>query len=283
MAEEWKIDGPRVLDIGGEAERVRRLKVGIVGGHIDVVTHDDSPAARLEVSGVEGEPLRVRWDGSTLKITHGKDSEGILDRITFPFSGMERNKVFISLSIPEDASASVSTVSAGALVAGIHAAVKTNTVSGALALDDIVGPTDINTVSGDVECHQLEGPLKVKSVSGSVTAQLSRLPSVTVHTVSGDIALDLTNSEATISSTSVSGDITVRSPHDGYRVSANTASGQVVVDGRELRRGPHAPGGELTEGDGALRVKANAVSGNVVVLRPGGSVPADDDSGEKAV
>ena len=67
MAEQWTIEEPRVLDVGGEGERVRALKVGLVGGRVDVVTHDDSPAARIEVSEVKGQPVLVRWDGSTLK------------------------------------------------------------------------------------------------------------------------------------------------------------------------------------------------------------------------
>jgi DUF4097 and DUF4098 domain-containing protein YvlB len=104
-------------------------------------------------------------------------------------------------------------------------------------------------------------------VSGTVTAQSSELPEATVHTVSGDVALDLTNAVASVSSNSVTGDVTVRAPHRGYDVRANTAGGQVVVDGRELRRGPYASGGQLTEGDRALRIKANAVSGSIVVLR----------------
>ena len=55
-AQEWRIEGPRVLDIGGEGERVERLEVGIVAGRVDVVTHDDSPTARVEVTEVEGLP-----------------------------------------------------------------------------------------------------------------------------------------------------------------------------------------------------------------------------------
>lgn len=286
MSEEWNIDGPRVLDIGAEDERVRHLKVGLVGGHIDVVTHDDSPAARLEVSSIEGEALRVRWDGSTLRVTHGLDYDRILERLRERFEGHDRNRVVISLSIPESAAASVSTVSADAVVAGVHAKVRANTVSGSMTLDDLVGDIDVNTVSGDVECNQLEGSLKVNSVSGSVTAQRCSLPSVTVHTVNGDVALDITNAAATIASTSVSGDLTVRAPHGGYDVNANTASGQVVVDGQELRRGAHAAGGRLSSGDGALRVKANAVSGNVVVLRPATGAPSsngDGDNGKQAI
>ena len=288
MAETWTIEGPRVLDVGGEGERVSALKVGIVGGRVDVVTHDDSPAARVEVSEVEGQPVLVRWDGSRLQISQGKESDSsLIDRARSRFEGIERNRVVISVSIPQDASAQVSTVSASALVAGVRGRVKANTVSGSFTIDDIVGNTDVNTVSGDVECQHVRGHLRINSVSGMVTARQCDLPSVGVLTVSGDVALDLTNGTAAISSTSVSGDITVRAPHDGYSVKANTASGQVVVDGRELRRGPHAAGGQLTDGNGSLQVKANAVSGNIVVLRAESGRAASDGAaggnGQQAV
>jgi hypothetical protein len=280
MAEKWSVEGPRVLDIGGDGEQVLALEVRIVGGRVDVVTHDDSPTARVEVSEVEGQPVLVRWDGSTLKITQGPDSEvGIVDRVRQTVEGLERNRVVVSVSVPQDATANVSTVSADALVAGVRAAVRTNTVSGSLTLDDIGGVASVNTVSGAVECSRLNGPLSVNSVSGSVTAQRSELPDVSIHTVSGDVALDLLNGKASISSTSVSGDVTVRSPLGGYDVRATSAGGQVVVDGRELRRGPYAAGGQLTEGDGALRLKANAVSGNVVVLRSADAGPSAGEPG----
>ena len=69
MAQEWQIDGPKVLDIGDEFETVSKLKLGLVAGRVDIVTHDDSPTARLEVHEVEGRPLLVSWDGATLKIS----------------------------------------------------------------------------------------------------------------------------------------------------------------------------------------------------------------------
>ena len=95
------------------------------------------------------------------------------------------------------------------------------------------------------------------------------------------MTLDLVNAAVTISSTSVSGDVTVRAPHDGYDVTANTASGQVVIDGRTIDRHSRPASGRLTDGNAGLRLKANAVSGNVVVLqsasapsRPAPSAPA---------
>jgi hypothetical protein len=209
MSNEWMIDGPRVLDIGEDGERLRRLTVSIVGGRVDVVTHDDSPTARLEVTSVEGEPLRVRWDGAHLRIDQGKDGDSsVVDWLKRMTARFERNQAVVSLSVPEDADTSI-------------------------------------------------------------------------NTVSGDITLDLVNSAAQIKSTSVSGDVTVRAPHRGYDVTANTASGQVVIDGHNIDKRSRPAGIRLTDGDGSLRLKANAVSGSVVVLkaRPTG----DDEAPAEAV
>lgn len=274
MSEEWSIDSPRVLDIGGDGEQVTSLSVAVVGGRVDVVTHTDSPTARVEVADVRGMPLRVVWDGSKLKITHGVDGARILDKVRQVFDGLEHNRVALSISVPEDTRTTVSTVSATGLLAGLRSGAKANTVSGSMTLDDIVGPVDINTVSGDVECEGLRGPLKVNTVSGSVTAQRSDVPEVNIHTVSGDVTLDLVNAATSIGSSSVSGDVTVRAPHDGYDVKASLASGQVVIDGRTFDKFSRPASGRLSDGAGSLRLKANAVSGNVVVLNAHPGSPA---------
>lgn len=279
MTQEWSIEGPRVLDIGGEDERVGAVSVMVVGGRVDVVTHDDSPTARLEVTSVEGLPVRVRWDGSTLRITHGKDDDhSVVEMIRRTVESFGRNKVVLSLSVPQEASASVSTVSATGLVSGVRAKVTANTVSGRMTLADLRGPLEVNTVSGAVDCTDVEGPLQVNGVSGAVTVQAGRLPTAEVNTVSGDIALDLLDGRCRVESNSVSGDVTVRAPLRGYDVEGHTATGQVVVDGRQLsaggRRGGFGfgRGGQLSEGDGELRVRASAVSGSIVVLRSPGRV-----------
>ncbi|MEO7061024.1 MAG: DUF4097 family beta strand repeat-containing protein [Lapillicoccus sp.] len=305
MAQEWHIDGPKVLDIGDEHERVTRLVVALVAGRVDVVTHDDSPTARVEVTEIEGLPLQVRWNGGKLTVTHGTElDKKVLDLIKRTLDTVARNKVVVSISVPVETRTTVSTVSATALVSGVREAVKANTVSGSMTLSDLVGDLDLNTVSGDVECTDIVGPVKVNAVSGTVTIQSGHLPRVKITTVSGDIALDLTSGTSDISSNSVSGDVTVRAPLTGYDVEANTASGQVVVDGHKVGRhgraqarsggnGGHShryyghdQGGHLHEGDGALKIKANALSGSIVVLRAtpqDGPTPQDRPASQDAL
>ena len=270
MAQEWQIDGPKVLDIGDEFETVSKLKVGLVAGRVDIVTHDDSPTARLEVHEVEGRPLLVSWDGATLKISHVKDKDGNLWE-SVKSLGQDKGKrsARVSISVPAKTDITASTVSAGALINGVRATVKASTVSGSLTLDDIVGDVFANTVSGDIECHALEGNFKGNSISGALTVQASRLGQIKLNTVSGDITLDLTDGRAQIQSNSVSGDVTVRIPRGGgYDVAAHTASGHIVIDGQSMGGNvPYQRGGQLSDGDKALVIKANSVSGNVVVLR----------------
>ncbi len=286
MTQEWLIEGPRVLDIGEEHERVGKLEVGIVGGRVDVVTHDDSPTARIEVTHVEGLPVKVTWDGSTLRILHGKewDNNNVMEMLKRTFEHFGRNKVVISISVPTDAAATVATVSGEAVVSGLRNVVKVNSVSGALIVSDVKGEVDMYTVSGTVDGDELTGTAIVNSVSGTVTLQRSSLPDVKINTVSGDIALDLTTGASRIRSNSVSGDVTVRAPLTGFDVEANTASGSIVVDGRQLSKGFGAGAmgrerlGHLREGDGALQIRANAVSGSVVVLRSAAPTAGPQDA-----
>jgi hypothetical protein len=270
MAQDWQIDGPKVLDIGNENETVGKLRLALVAGRVDIVTHDDSPTARLEVHEVTGPPLLVDWDGWTLKISHVKEKDGNLwDNMKALGLDKGRRRARISISVPATTDINASTVSAEALINGARAKVKANTVTGSLTLDDIVGDVDANTVSGDIECHGLEGDFKGNSVSGALTVQASRLRQIKLNTVSGDITLDLNHGGAQIQSNSVSGDVTVRIPQGGgYDVAARTASGHIVIDGQSMDgNAPHQHGGRLIEGDKALVIKANSVSGNVVVLR----------------
>jgi Putative adhesin len=273
MAQEWQINGAKVLDIGDENEAVSKLKIGLVAGRVDIVTHDDSPTARLEVHEVRGQPLLVTWDGWTLKVTHVKNKDASLwDSVMSFTQDRGRRSARVSISVPATTDINVSTVNADALINGVRATVKANTATGTLTLVDIVGDVVASTVSGDIECHGLTGDFKGNSVSGALTVQASRLGQVKLNTVSGDIALDLTHGRAQIQSNSVSGDVTVRIPAGGgYDVDAHTATGHVVIDGQSMNGNtPYQRVNQLSDGDKALVVKTNSVAGNVVVLRAPG-------------
>jgi hypothetical protein len=61
-------------------------------------------------------------------------------------------------------------------------------------------------------------------------------------------------------------------------VAAHTASGHVVIDGQSMNgQSPFQRGGELSDGNKALVIKANSVSGNVVVLRAANDQGTDSE------
>jgi DUF4097 and DUF4098 domain-containing protein YvlB len=268
MAQKWEITEPKLLDVGGEGERVGALTIGLVGGHVDVVTHDDSGAASVEVQEVVGPPLQVSWDGHKLEITHVKNNgHNIWETIKSLGSGTSNFRARVSVSVPSDATASINTVSAGAVVSGIHANSSLNTVSGDIAADDLDGKLEINGVSGTFEGRNLRGKLEANTVSGSMTVHQSALDPIELNGVSGDITLDLTEHDTRVESNTVSGDVTVRVPEGGgYRVKVSTMSGAAIVDGIQLGGQWHR-GGEARDGDESLRISATSVSGDVVVLR----------------
>ncbi len=273
MAEQWQVDGPRIIDVGSDQERIESLVVALIGGHVGVVTHSDSPSARVEVTSVEGLPLRVSWDGHVLKVMHDKQSAGSLfDALRRLIDQPGDQRAEVSISVPASVRVSVSTVSAGVVASGLRRGLTANTVSGELTVSDIEGTTKLNTVSGAAECAGLRGEAKLNTVSGSITVQDSDIRAAKLNTVSGGIALDLRNGRADVSSNSVSGDVTVRAPYTGYAVSASSATSQVVIDGQSFGRAERAAWGDgrshgwaggsaatLRQGDESLRIKANSV------------------------
>ena len=65
--EKWLIHPgeTRVIDV----DDVRTLKIGLVGGQVDVIAHDE-PGVRIEVHGVTVKDLRIEATGDALEIDH---------------------------------------------------------------------------------------------------------------------------------------------------------------------------------------------------------------------
>jgi DUF4097 and DUF4098 domain-containing protein YvlB len=269
MAESWKVDGPKILEIGGEGEPVNVLRVGLVAGRVDVVAHeDDEQGARVEVTRVKGRPLEIEWADGELSVTHPKVKwDGLLDGLKF--ISQRDDAAELSIAVPRGCEVRISTVSADGLLAGLQADASVRTVSGELAVSDVRGDVSARTVSGRIDVRDLRGRLSGESVSGSLIVHAIELDSIDVKTVSGELVLDLQSTPSRVNMKSVSGDLVVRiPPESGFRLDARTMSGQIVADGRRLGRGrPGPPQGEIRDGDESVRVSAKTVSGDVTLLR----------------
>ncbi|MGO2931934.1 DUF4097 family beta strand repeat-containing protein [Microbacterium sp.] len=275
MTEKWLIapGEERVIDIA----QATRLKIGLVGGQVDVIAHDE-PGIRIEVSGVTVKDLRVESDGTQIEIDHPQLGwDNFLEVFRNFGSGGPRAEV--SVAVPRSIALNLGVVSAGALISGLTNDARLNTVSGDVIVDTHTGDLTLNSVSGDVQVRALTGSAHANSVSGDV-ALTGSVRKATVDTVSGSIWVDATGALNTINLNTVSGNSTIRLEETlpaNYVV--RSMSGGVMIDGIDRRNsGPTNYTGSTGELAGSfVDVRTNSVSGDTTVLRRPLTTVADDE------
>ncbi len=266
----------RIIDI----ELVRTLKVGLIGGQIDIIGHDE-PSARVEVHSVSGKDLKVSIDGDTLEIDHPQLGwENFLD--VFKSFGQNSAKAQISVLVPRSVAMNFGMVSANALISGLTTSARLSTVSGELQVEGVTGDLDLKSISGEISVQSHTGSIDAHTVSGdiTVTGQLDRFAS---DGVSGDVFVDALGHCDKISTRTVSGSLTVRLGADvGTRYVVNTVSGTLQLDNAVVRGTRGRGFSSTTDGDGNFYtdVFANSVSGNVTVIRRADAPPADLDDAD---
>lgn len=270
--EKWLIQPgqSKVIDL----EFVRSLKVGMIGGKIDVIAHDES-SARVEVHSVTGKELKVEIDGDRLEIDHPQLRwDNFLD-VFKGFTGSAKAEV--SVLVPRDVAIKLGVVSAEALVSGFASDAKLSTVTGDVVVDHVIGDLDVNTVNGEVSVGNHTGRINVNTVSGDVVASGS-ITRFSADGVSGNMILDIVGTPSEINTNTVSGDLTVRldaGPGERYRV--NTVAGTVFLDDTTFK-GTLGKGFERVIGELSgswLDLQANSVSGNISIVRRAATAPVD--------
>ncbi|MFD9222019.1 DUF4097 domain-containing protein [Streptomyces sp. NPDC060064] len=270
---EWSVAEPKKLTFD---DPVTALNVRIVNGTVNVVGTDEG-SARLEISQVEGPPLIVTQQGSTLTVAYEdlpwKGFLKWLDR-----KGWHRSAV-VSLAVPAGSAVEVGVVGAAAVVSGIQGPTAIRGVSGDTTLVGVSGAVRAESVSGNLEAQSVTGDLRYNSVSGDLTVIEGAGSSVRAESVSGDMVIDLdpAGKPTDIRLTTVSGEVAIRLPHPAdAQVEANTASGAVSNAFDNLRVsgqwGAKKITGTLGAGTGTLR--ATTVSGSIALLR---RPPAEDE------
>jgi uncharacterized protein YaiE (UPF0345 family) len=258
----WTVEEPQKLTFG----TVRRLRVRTVAGGIDVVGTDDRPT--LEVSELDGPPLRVRHQDGELEI--GYERTGWPGPFGWLLGRRRRHVAVISLAVPRDCEVDLGVVSSGLMVSGLRAPLVARTVSGEITLAGCTGQVEAQTVSGALQAHGVAGDLWAHTVSGDLTL-VEGGGTVGARTISGAITLDLRAPGAgDIRLTTVSGDVTVRLPQaSDLQVQVQSTSGQVASAFDELRRegrpALRSIRGRLGAGTG--RLHASSTSGHVALLR----------------
>lgn len=265
----WTVTGPQTIDVDG----VRSLKLGIVRGRFDIVTHDED-VARIEVSELNGDPLAVSLTDGRLEVRHQLHGpQGWFKNLMGTVHNNSSNSVFVSIALPTGVDVEAGTVSGDGMVSGLSGHTRLNTVSGSVLADSTAGELGVSTVSGEVIARNHHGVLTAKSVSGEVTAS-GDFSNIRANTVSGDLSFDLHGFTRDFGANSVSGDVTIRLPHDiGVDIIAKTASGAVVIDDQKYAQ----PGGTVQTIAGPdaklMLVRTNSVSGKTSIFH---SEPAPD-------
>lgn len=258
--ETWLIENGKIIDI----DMVRKLKVGLIGGKVDIVGHDE-PGARVEVHSVSKKPLKISIDGDTLEVDHPQLA---WDNFIEMFKTFNINaRADVSIMVPRDVALKFGVVSASGLISGLTEDAKISTVSGEVVIDNVYGDLELNSVSGEINVRNHYGNITAKTVSGDLTAsgEIMRFNS---NSVSGDIFLDLTGIPDAANVKTVSGDITLRLEAGvpaQYKV--NTVSGKLQLDDSEISgvRGQYT--GKHGDLHGQwLEFNASTVSGDVAVV-----------------
>lgn len=264
--EKWLVQPgeTRVIDLDG----IRTLKVGLVGGQVDVVAHDE-PGVRIEVHSVTTRELRIEAKDGAIEIDHAQLRwDNFLE--VFRNFGAGGPQAEVSIAVPRSVALTLGVVSASALVAGLESGAKLNTVSGDIIVDGLSGDVTVHSVSGDVQIRSLTGTFSANSVSGDVTAT-GTIRTASVDTVGGNALIDSSGPAQSIGFNTVSGAATVRLDEGlATKYALRTVSGKLRVDGVE--RSDSGIGSSYSGSVGELSgsfadVRANTVSGDVTVLR----------------
>jgi hypothetical protein len=114
--ENWTITGPQTIDVDG----VRSLKLGIVKGRFDVVTHDE-PIARIEVSQIDGDPLSVTLIDGRLEVRHQlHGAQGWFRNLMGTVNNTSTNAIVIGIALPSGVDVEAGTVSGDGMVSGVN-------------------------------------------------------------------------------------------------------------------------------------------------------------------
>lgn len=259
--EKWLISGEKVIDV----DLIRTLKVGLIGGTVNVIGHDE-PGARVEVHSVSGRDLKISVDGDTLEIDHPQLR---WDNFIEVFSSFKPGnaRADVSITVPRDVALKFGVISASGLVSGLREDASISTVTGDVVIDGVYGNLQLNGVSGEIAVRDHHGSITAHTISGDITAS-GELRTFTADTVSGDVFLDIQGVPDEVRVNTVTGDVTTRLEAETpvkYRI--NTVSGRLHLDQSDIRgiRGAYEGRYGVLE-ERWLDFKANTVSGNVSVM-----------------
>jgi DUF4097 and DUF4098 domain-containing protein YvlB len=210
---------------------------------IDAVKYSDASSEKKAKEDFAKVTIEVIREGDTLRI-----STKYPEHKTFGHNESVDVSVDYVLSIPDQAS------------------LKIETVSGDTEIDVVGGTLNINAVSGDVDIKKVGKQAEITTVSGNLTL-LEASGDVFLKAVSGDINLD--SAKGSVEAETISGDIEIKEASQAKNVRIKVLSGDVNYTGAILPDGryslkTHSGNIEMTiPADSSFELEATTFNGNV--------------------
>ena len=280
-----------LLSVTAFAEEVDRTVDASADGHVDISNISGSVTVAgwsrdaVEVTGTLGRNVE--------KLILERDGDKVFIKVKVPRKGGRGIDSDLRISVPQNSSIDVGTVSADIDVTDVTGEQGLHTVSGNVNTEHTGAEITAESVSGDVEVagNNADGEVSASTVSGNVT--LFRV-SGTVETgsVSGDVIVDEGSfTRATLET--VTGEILFKAElREGGKLAVDTVNGDVDVDfvgdvsatfnidtfnggirncfgPKAERTSKYAPGWELEfeEGGGKGRVIISTLNGDVSICK----------------
>jgi DUF4097 and DUF4098 domain-containing protein YvlB len=227
-----------------------------------------TPDALIEVSVVAGTVQVTGWDKAEMELTGSLSDDRLKLEIT---GGKDHLKIEVRMRNDENHYKGESDL---ALKVPKGSRIDVETVSGEITATDLKAQVRLNTVSGRLEVKGNPQEVKLSTVSGNIVLNDGEsLEAGDFNTVSGSIEARVRfRPGGNFRFETVSGSITLRIPADtnaDFQVS--TFSGGITSDfgDKPAKTNQYLPSQELefSTGKGGARVKVNALSGHVRILK----------------
>ncbi len=258
----------------------------------------------VDISNIAGTVVVRGWSRDEVEVTgelgrnvedliFERNKDKILIKVKVPRKGGHGIDSDLSVSVPQNSSIDVGTVSADIEVSDVVGEQKLHTVSGDVTTEssaadvraeavsgdiEIDGDlndneTSVNSVSGDVTVFRIAGEVRAESVSGDVVVDEGSFERANLNTVNGEIVFqsELRNG-GRFSAETVNGDIDVEFVGDvNARIEIDTFNGRIrnCFGPDPERTSKYTPGYELsfTEGDGDGRIEMSTMNGDLSLCR----------------
>lgn len=273
------------------AEEVNRKIDASRDGHINVsnisgsVTVNGWTRNEVEVTGTLGRNVE--------ELIFERDGDDILVKVKVPKNGGRGIDSDLRISVPQNSSIDIGTVSADIDVTNVTGEQSLHTVSGDVTTeftgadltaesvsgdvevsgDNADGEIEANTVSGDVTLFRVGGEVVGESVSGDVIVDEGAFTRAALSTVNGEIVFQgELRKDGRLSIETINGSVDVDFAGDvSARFEVDTFNGQIrnCFGPKAERTSKYAPGWELefTEGDGDGRVEISTMNGGVNICK----------------